>query len=113
MILLRHGVIKNVHTLILKRTVIWYLNITGVTIPSCYDSIHITILNSQYDYCNTSKHDKRLTKNVLLIKLLTLILHCGFKWTGLDSVLVTQGQWWHKNKNIHDSEAEITELLRW
>jgi len=53
----------------------------GVTIPSCHDSIHITI----WYYCDTPRHGKRLTKNVLLIKMLTLILHCWFKLIGLNS----------------------------
>jgi len=34
--------------------------------------------------------------NVLVIKMLNLVLHWGWKWIHLNAVLVTQctGQWW-------------------
>jgi len=73
---------------------------------SRFDTHHDMIL---LRYSKT--YNKQLTKTVLLIKMLTLILHCGLNWTGLDLVLVTQGQRWHQNKKNYDSEAENPELF--
>jgi len=45
--------------------------------------IHITTLNSQYNIIGTD-----VNKNVWLIKMLNLILHCGCKFIGLNLVLI-------------------------
>jgi len=77
---------------------------SGVMIPS-WDTYHKTIL---LQFATT--YGKRLTKSV---QMLNLVLNLGWKWIGLDLVLITQctGQCWHQNKNIHDSEAKNTEFF--
>jgi len=65
---------KNIHKLRNKKTLILCIRY-GVTRPSCHET-ELTI----WYYCNTPRHDKWLTKNVLLIKMLNVISQCVCVW---------------------------------